>query len=785
MTSSTYVLISTTGGITGSLDPANVSGSMGSINGILQINGNNLEFTTDQDGDGLPDAYELANTDPPSATGLDPNGDSLLDNDGLTSLQEYLIGTDPNNPDTDADGLLDGVETRTGTWVSASNTGTNPLVFDTDGDTIRDGYETNTGTFVSSTDTGTNPNKADTDQDGLKDNLETNTGIYVSTIDTGTNPSNSDTDNDGAGDWYEVAIIDKKPSLGSPPNSPNDANLKPNIPYPMPAPDASTGATDKPVKVYIMSGQSNMVGFGTVNGSGLGTLQTITGTEKKFPNLVASGGGWTSRSDVKYRGCISDFGNGNLKPDVAGSTYGPELGFGYVMGYIHDEPVLLIKASIGNRGLMWDYLPPGSPRTVYGATTYPAYGESPETWATSGGGPSPGIWYAGKQFDDCFFDESDMGAMPWVLSMNYQASNNLGSQVLHNGVHYLCKVAHTSNAATEPGIGANWATFWTPYSVAAQWPGDSKGRGNVVDVLDNFAADYPAWAAQGFEIAGFVWWLGYDDTGEPRATRYEPNMVQFIKQIRSYFENRYNNDASALTKTKPDAPFVLATLATNGGWGNPDPGHAKVAQAQLNVDGNAKTDNIINYPEFTGNVKTVEARGFWRDSSVSPSAVGYHYNFNAETYLLVGDALGRAMIGLQSASGGNTYETWIAGFPSVPPSLAGFDQDADGDGIDNGAENFFGTNPGVGSAGLISGARSGNTFTFTHPQNSNPATGVTATYRWSKDLVTFRNGGQTDGENTTVIFSTPVTNAGITTVTATVTGTPTAKLFVDVKVTRN
>jgi hypothetical protein len=783
MTASTYTLISTTGGFTGTLDPANVIGSIGSINGILQINGNNLEFTTDQDGDGLPDAYELANTTPPSTTTLNPGDD--LDSDGFTNLQEYLVGTSPNTFDTDADGIRDGYETNTGTWISSTNTGTNPLVPDTDGDTIRDGYETNTATFASSTNTGTNPHKRDSDDDGLRDNAETGTGTYVSTSNTGTNPNIADTDADGAGDWYEVVIIDKKPSLGSPPNSPNDAILKPNVPYPMSDPDTSTGVTNKPVKVYIMSGQSNMVGFGTINGSGLGTLQTITGTEKKFPNLVASGGGWTTRQDVRYRGLISDFGDGLLKPDVAGSTYGPELGFGYVMGWHHDEPVLLIKASIGNRGLMWDYLPPGSPRTIDGATTYPAYGESPETWATSGGGPSPDVWYAGKQFDDCFLDENEMGASPWAPSRNYKIDKNLGSQVLRNGVHYICKLAHTSNAASEPGIGANWATYWKLYNVEEQWPGDPKRRGSAVDVLDNFAADYPTWAAQGFEIAGFVWWQGYDDTGEPRATRYEPNMVQFIKQIRLYFENRYNTDLNGqgepnnLTKTKVNAPFVLATLATNGGWSNTDPGHAKVAQAQLNVDGSAGL-----YPEFVNNVKTIEARGFWRDTSVSPANQGFHYNQNAETYLLVGDALGRAMVDLNSIAPANTYASWIAAYPSVPPGLAGFDQDADGDGIDNGAENFFGTNPGVGSSGLFSGATSGNTFTFTHPQNATPATGVTATYRWSKDLTTFRTHGQTDGDGTTVSFN-AVTNAGITTVTATVTGTPTSKLFLDVKVTQN
>ena len=762
ITPGTYVLVSTTAGIAGTLDPANRSGLIGTINGTLQINGNNLEWSTDQDLDGIPDVYELANTTPPSTTAFNPGDD--LDTDGSTNLQEYIAGTNPNTFDTDADGIRDGYETNTGIWVSASNTGTNPLVLDSDGDTIRDGYETNTNLWVSSTDTGTNPNKRDSDSDGLADNVETNTGTYLSTTNTGTSPVNANTDGDNAGDWYEVAIIDKKPSLGSPPNSPNDTNLKPNIPYPMPAPDSSTGATNKPVKVYIMAGQSNMVGFGQVTGSGPGTLETMTGAEKKFPNLVASGGGWTSRKDVKYQGVISDIAKGDLKPDVAGTSYGPELGFGYVMGWHHDEPVLLIKASQGNRGLMWDFLPPGSPRTVAGATTYPSYGESPETWATATGGPTPFGWYAGKQYDDCFLKEGDMGASTWANSVAYPSA----CQIRLNGVTYISKSAHTSSMSSQPGIGVNWQLFWDPYSVF-----------NTADILDNFAGEYPTWAAQGFEIAGFVWWQGYDDTGEPRATRYEPNMVQFIKQIRLYYENRYNNDVSTLTKTKTNAPFVIATLAADGGWGNTAVGYDKVAQAQLNVDGTAGI-----YPEFAGNVKTIEARGFWRDSSISPSGQGYHYNWNAETYLLVGDALGRAMVGLNSTPPpGTTFADWMTSF-GVAPGLAGFDQDADGDGIKNGVENFFGTAPNASSGGLISGAASVNTFTFTHPQSANPATGVSGSYRWSKDLTTFRNGGQTDGAGTTVNFN-AITNAGITTVTATVTGTATAKLFVDVKVTQN
>ncbi|MBL9166559.1 MAG: hypothetical protein JNN07_02320 [Verrucomicrobiales bacterium] len=122
----------------------------------------------DADGDGIPDIYEAAN-------GLNSSvNDSALDldNDGLSNLAEYIALTKANNPDTDEDGLKDGVETNTGTFVSATNTGTNPVKADTDGDGLNDGAETNTGTFVNATNTGSNPLLADTDSDAFDDGAE-------------------------------------------------------------------------------------------------------------------------------------------------------------------------------------------------------------------------------------------------------------------------------------------------------------------------------------------------------------------------------------------------------------------------------------------------------------------------------------------------------------------------------------------------------------------------------------------------------------------------------------
>jgi hypothetical protein len=50
------------------------------------------------------------------------------------------------------------------------------------------------------------------------------------------------------------------------------------------------------------------------------------------------------------------------------------------------------------------------------------------------------------------------------------------------------------------------------------------------------------------------------------------------------------------------------------------------------------------HPEFAGTVASVDTRDFWREVEESPRGQDYHYNRNPETYLLVGEAMGRAMV---------------------------------------------------------------------------------------------------------------------------------------------
>jgi len=164
----------------------------------------------------------------------------------------------------------------------------------------------------------------------------------------------------------------------------------------------------KPVQVYILLGQSNMLGFGTVKGNKDGTLETAVKSKKLYPYLVDDAGNWAERKDVRN---VRVMGSGlggirlfnNEWMTIKGGRIGPEIGIGHHVGEATDAPVLILKSCIGNRALGWDLLPPGGVGFEFtdskGVTwVHPGYKGSPERWK-KGDEPKKINWYAGMQYD--------------------------------------------------------------------------------------------------------------------------------------------------------------------------------------------------------------------------------------------------------------------------------------------------------------------------------------------------------------------------------------------------
>jgi hypothetical protein len=321
-------------------------------------------------------------------------------------------------------------------------------------------------------------------------------------------------------------------------------------------PDGKPADMTKPVKVFILLGQSNMVGAGKY-----AVLEAAVKQKNKYPYLVDGAGNWVARQDVRFvrfmqgKGLLNNDWMG-IKPGV---VIGPEFGIGHVVGNAIDAPVMILKSCIGNRSLGWDYLPPGSERFVENGKVYAGYKDKPDSWnadpakgtATE---PPPWLdkkgnpiqWYAGKQYDD------DIGDAKKALA-----------------------------------------------ELGKYYPGATK-----------------------YEVEGFFFWQGEKDAGNPvHASHYEQNLVAFIKALRKDFN-------------APNAKFVLATMgeATKGMTDNT----GKVLDAHLAVDGTSG-----KHPEFKGNVATVYS---------NPMAQGGggngHYGGNAEVYMDVGEAMGKAMADL-------------------------------------------------------------------------------------------------------------------------------------------
>ena len=167
-------------------------------------------------------------------------------------------------------------------------------------------------------------------------------------------------------------------------------------------PDGKSADMKKPVQVYILMGQSNMLNFGKQK------MLEAACKEGKYSYLVDDSGKWTVRKDVRNIQVMGS-GDGNAKTlknewlTVSGNV-GVEMGIGHHLGQAIDAPVMILKSAIGNRSLGWDLLPPGTPRYSYDGTEQPGYKETfkskkDKTIVPFVKGGDCLQWYAGLQYD--------------------------------------------------------------------------------------------------------------------------------------------------------------------------------------------------------------------------------------------------------------------------------------------------------------------------------------------------------------------------------------------------
>lgn len=283
-------------------------------------------------------------------------------------------------------------------------------------------------------------------------------------------------------------------------------------------------AADKTVKIFILAGQSNMVGHGKVEmgrnpkydqddksthreaQDGIGSLRWYVGkNEGKYGAkgtmpLMDSEGKWRVRDDVfvhfTYEGGEE---KGKLKPSFGkGKWFGPEFGFGHVVGDHLKEPVLIIKTSWGGHSLGHNFRPPSS-----GPFEFPKH--VVEKWR-----------------------------------------KNVGKHGVPKDID-----KHIADSAKTAG-----QSYRNMLSI-------------VKDVLAKKDTVFPELKGHEPQIVGFGWHQGWNDACDKDLTaEYEKNMANFMRDVRKDLGVR-------------ELPFVIANTGQNGAKTKGT--FATVCQAQLDM----------------------------------------------------------------------------------------------------------------------------------------------------------------------------------------------------------
>ncbi|MCX6874048.1 MAG: hypothetical protein NTW21_09610 [Verrucomicrobia bacterium] len=472
----------------------------------------------------------------------------------------------------------------------------------------------------------------------------------------------------------------------------------------LPKPDGKPADMTKPVKVYILAGQSNMVGMGDITGARpLYPSVFLSADPAVLPGALPIGGFGLAAHGV-YQSAAADAAKG-AKVALLTGAYDPKADYTrlaptktatvalgtaseklpamdgphtVVVSAAIDVPVTgtyTVHAGFEDSSCnvvslegkeLYRKEPGGKPKVAkvvleqgkrYPLTITCFKGGSAAFWLEQvdleGKGDLETVTKQDKKFPylldeagkwterkDVFYKEARL--RPESAGSPLSATSNNGKSIGPElGFGYVMGTFHDEQVLlikTAQGNRSLGFDFRPPSSGRAEPADENEGLEyrlmvkGVRETLDKIDKIVPGYQGQGYEIAGFGWFQGHKDSGSTKE-EYEKNLVNLINDLRKEFK-------------VPKMPVVVATVGFHGYRLGEGPWKG-VWEAQMAV-GDPK-----QHPEFAGTVAAVDTRDFWREVGESPREQDYHYNRNAETYLLVGETMGRAMVRLQ---GGKAVE---------------------------------------------------------------------------------------------------------------------------------
>jgi lysophospholipase L1-like esterase len=210
--------------------------------------------------------------------------------------------------------------------------------------------------------------------------------------------------------------------------------------------------------------------------------------------------------------------------------------------------------------------------------------------------------------------------LPRVLFIGDSITGSYWEKVQKN-LDGIAFVAKNPGNGEHSGTGARLVDQWVDLK---QYLLNGQEYLELIDSVKTAIADIdryaPEFAGRTPELAGFVWFQGIADAGSPAfADAYRKNLTGLIQDIRREFDS-------------PNLPFVITALGQHGDKMLPD--QRKVHTAQMAV---AQTSQ---------HVAAIDTIPFFFPKEKSPGGREWDWHNNAESYLLIGEAMGRNMLTL-------------------------------------------------------------------------------------------------------------------------------------------